>query len=70
MTEAWRSMKPEDRNEFLDWVAAALNERWELGRERYQSDRLGFQGDPLNQATEEALDQVYYLWVAKRQRDA
>ena len=68
MMEAWRSMEPGDRQEFLVWAESSLFKRWVLGDERYESCTLGFQGDPLDHAIEEALDLVLYLWIAKRRQ--
>ena len=39
--ESWRSMKDEDRSEFLCWINGSLQDRWELGKERYDSHIKG-----------------------------
>lgn len=62
----WRSMKAEDREEFLGWAEQALSARWQLGADLYHSDVRGFQGDPIDHAIEEALDLVLYLFMTKR----
>lgn len=64
----WRSMQPADLEACRDWIADAVFERLRIGRERYRSDRLGFQGDPLEQAIEEWLDEGVYLFWERRRR--
>ena len=66
MAESWRSMVELDQTEFRHWSDISLSARWELGREKYQSDVKGFQGDPIDHAIEECLDQLIYLFMAKR----
>lgn len=66
--ESWRSMGTEDRLDFLQWVEDGLNHEWEKGRHKYHSDALGFQGNPLDHAIEEALNLLCYLWMEKRKQ--
>jgi len=65
----WRSMTNADYDQFLEWVDTNTLDRWQLGKERYQSDIKGFQGDPLDHAIEEMFDALLYLWIAKRRQD-
>jgi len=67
--ESWRSMKGEDQSEFLCWINGSLHDRWGLGKEKYDSDNQGFQGNPLDHAIEEALDLVLYLFMEKRRQN-
>ncbi len=62
-------MGAEDRHEFLKWATDSLYQRWQIGEERYQSDKLGFQGAPVEHAIEETLDNLIYLFMAKREKD-
>jgi hypothetical protein len=61
----WRTIDTAEREQYLSEVSAAIAARTELGHERYGTE---FQGDPLEQAWEEALDLLFYLWVEKRKR--
>ena len=64
----WRSMGVGDKSVFLAEVRDSLYKRWEVGREKYRSDIHGFQGDPLEHAWEETLDQLFYIYMARRER--
>jgi trimethylamine:corrinoid methyltransferase-like protein len=64
----WRQMEQKDAIEFGQWVEDGLNARWQIGMERYESHIKGFQGNPLDHAIEEALDQLLYLWIEKRRQ--
>lgn len=61
--EHWRAITPDVRESFTDWADEQMRKRAKLGHERYGDI---FQGDPIDQAIEECLDQLFYLWVAKR----
>ena len=63
---AWQTMTPVEKEEYLDWVASQMDSRWEMGDLKYNSSVLGFQGDPLQHAIEEALDLLCYLWYIQR----
>lgn len=65
----WRSMTIADYDQFLEWVDTNTLNRWNLGKERYQSDVKGFQGDPIDHAIEEMFDGLLYLWMAKRRQE-
>lgn len=62
----WRSMTGKDFNQFTEWLGKLSTQRWNLGAERYHSDTLGFQGDPLDHAIEEWFDMGCYLFYTKR----
>lgn len=53
------------RWDFVEWAIRAIDKRVAVGVERYGDE---FQGDPLDHAIEEALDLLFYLWVAKRRQ--
>lgn len=67
--EGWRRQQLEDKQEYQTWVNYNIQKRWAVGIKRYQSDIKGFIGDPIDQAIEECFDALFYLWMAKRQRD-
>lgn len=48
-------------------VQKRVHERWEQGLSIYGPR---FQGDPLDNAEEEVLDEWHYIQAARRQRDA
>ena len=52
----------------MEWIDTNTVERWNLGRQRYQSDIKGFQGDPIDHAIEEGFDMLLYLFIAKRRQ--
>ena len=62
----WWKMGAEQMGEYLLWLQSVAPERWEKGREKYESDRLGFQGDPVEHAIEEWLDMGVYLFYTQR----
>jgi len=70
MTEmkSWAHMNEEEAGQYLRHLERTADERWSLGIERYHSDVLGFQGDPLDHAEEEGFDILLYLWMAKRKQ--
>ena len=64
----WQQMGRWERNDFIEWLDDTAKARWEKGRVKYHSDELGFQGQPLDHAIEEAFDLLVYLWYTRRQR--
>ena len=64
--EAWRLMTANERQDYLNWLEDTALDRWLGGEIKYHSDILGFQGDPLEHAIEEAFDILCYLWYLKR----
>lgn len=64
--ESWRDLNPDVRRQFLDFVTVAEARRQLQGRAKYGD---AFAGDPLDQAMEEMLDGVFYVWMAKREKD-
>ena len=67
--EPWRQQTVAEGDEFITWTKEQLADRWDKGTVKYQSDRFGFQGDPIDYAIKETLDTLFYLWYARRQRD-
>lgn len=66
----WRSMQSIDQVHFVQWVEDSLSERWNIGKEKYQSDIKGFQGNPLDNLIEELLDALLYAyWERRRQSE-
>ena len=63
----WRDLPVETRYEYEEWCRNQTTERQVLGRETYGDT---FQGDPLEHAAEKAFDLPFYIWQAKRQREA
>ena len=66
----WRVVGTMQRVDFADEVIIALKQRAKEGERKYKSSSIGFQGDPLQHAWEEALDALFYIWYAKRERDS
>ena len=67
MTAAdWRNLDDATLAEYYAWLSDAARERAMHGRQEYGAR---FVGDPLAQATEEALDILFYLWQERRRRD-
>ena len=64
--DAWRSMTQYDKRLFIGHVTANLNDRWDMGEEKYDSAVHGFQGFPLQHAYEEWQDLGVYLYYIKR----
>lgn len=65
----WRVVGSVQRTDFPYDVHIALKKRAEDGERKYKSSSVGFQGDPLEHAWEEALDALFYIWYAKRERN-
>lgn len=63
MVNAWRKLGDTERIEFLSWVQNRTASRNQEGRIAYGDV---FVGDPVEHAIEEALDLLFYLWVASR----
>lgn len=62
--EPWRSTGTKLRGEYVGWAARQHLERQEYGIAKYGP--VAFQGDPIDQGIEENLDQLFYLYWAKR----
>lgn len=66
----WRSMQLEDQEQFHTWLYTNLKQRWYLGKEKYQLDIHGFQGNPLDHLIEELLNALLYAyWERRRQNE-
>ncbi len=68
--EPWRSMTIQDRDEFLIWTYKTIKDRWEMGRQKYHSDVLGFQGNPFEHRPEEIFDELVYGFYGQRKDTA
>ena len=68
--EAWRSMKVTEQVELAQRVKHQVLDRLQKGNVRYQSMRLGFQGQPLEHLRQELLDALIYLEYLERQLEA
>ena len=62
--EPWRSTALEIRADFVTWAENQHHERQAHGIEEYGP--VTFKGEPLDQGIEENLDQLFYLYWAKR----
>ena len=69
-SERWRELAEIDRFQFQEWLRQETNLRKDKGHSKYHEGEVlpMFKGDPLDQAIEEALDLVFYLWMAKRKQ--
>lgn len=70
-SQRWRELAEVDRFQFQEWLRMETNLRRDKGRAKYRPPLEFppmFKGDPLDQAIEEALDLVFYLWMAKREQ--
>ena len=64
--EPWRRMDALAQAAFLEVNWAGLEDRLQLGEDRYQSHIQGFQGHPFDRVMEEVLDMVVYShWLGK-----
>ena len=61
--EPWRKAGAVERLEFLDWLRHQNEERQTHSQATYG---IIFHGDPTDQGIEENLDQLFYLYWAKR----
>ena len=64
--EPWRQARSAEKEEFIQGVVAELTARWEFGDAKYDSSRLGFQGDPVRHGLEEDLDSLFYHFYTRR----
>lgn len=64
----WRSLTAKDRQQILLDVYELFRQRSGPGSVGHQQYGEEFEGDPLEQALEEAVDLVFYLVMAMRQR--
>ena len=61
--EPWRYAGVVERQEYADWAAKIIPMRTSMGMAKYGQV---FQGVPTEQGIEECLDQLFYLYWAKR----
>ena len=64
--EPWRATTSIERQEFIQGLVTELTARWDFGERKYESARLGFQGDPVRHGLEEILDAFFYSYYARR----
>ena len=64
--EPWRQARSAEKEEFIQGLVTELTARWEFGNDKYESARLGFQGDPVRHGLEEILDAFFYSYYARR----
>jgi hypothetical protein len=62
--EPWRNQDAQHRNEYEDWVFASVHARSEHGAAKYPGNT--FRGIPTEQGIEECLDQLFYLFWARK----
>lgn len=67
MHEKWRSTTDADMTGFAEWLRTSNLVR--QGRGRLTHPEPDFEGDPIDQAVEETLDNLFYLYYAKRQQE-
>ena len=69
--QPWRELDIQARWEFKAWLIRETDSRRNKGVDKYHQGEVLpiFKGNPLDQAIEEALDLVFYLWVAKRKQN-
>ena len=60
----WRDRTGKERTEFFNWAADQLRLGIKRGIQSYPDDV--FWGEPLDQAIEEAVDLLFYLFYMKR----
>ena len=65
---AWRRMGWEDLAQLQQWVKEGVERRWRVGEERYHSNVLGFQGQPMAHLVEELMDALVYLFAEMRRQ--
>ena len=63
--EPWRSTEKTIRAEYVAWAGIQHLDRQSHGITKY--GYVAFQGNPIEQGIEENLDQLFYLYWAKRQ---
>ena len=63
--EPWRNTDKETRGEYVAWASRQHMDKQLHGIEKY--GYVSFQGNPIEQGIEENLDQLFYLYWAKRQ---
>ena len=66
----WRELGHEEQLDYRSWVSKEICNRLNKGETEYKSSVHGFQGDPLQHASEELLDGLFYVYYAMRERDA
>ena len=68
MTERWRHISSEEREDMVARAAAQMHRRWIVdGPARHG---YSLQGDPLRHAREEAVDNIFYIEAAQKERTA
>ena len=65
----WRRVSRAIYDRFFEWVHKSQVARMEHGIKKYKSCEEGFKGDPLQHASEEVFDAIFYVYYAMRERD-
>ncbi len=65
---SWRDRSKEEIHEFVVFTAETVSDAVNRGKESYPNDT--FEGDPIDQAIQENIDQLFYLFYAKRRHEA
>ena len=68
--EDWRKLDAPAQADILKWAWELLTARLEEGDRKYHSSTLGFQGNPVRHAIEEAADIVVYLRIIEKYVEA
>jgi hypothetical protein len=63
--DQWRELPGEVREEFVKDVCGECQRRQKEGRKQYGDT---FHGDAVEQAWQEGLDLLFYLWMEKRRK--
>ena len=66
----WATMKLADKTAYKAWALSHIDQRWELGKNKYDSEEQGFQGNPLEHLIEELFDAMLYTYYTLRRIQA
>jgi hypothetical protein len=66
IVDKWRDQPPELWNDFIAQVTESIVERLNKGRAKYGDS---FVGMPLDQAWEEILDLLFYIYMEYRRKE-
>ena len=63
-------MEWKDHEDYVQSVNRKVKARWKKGIKKYDSEKLGFQGDPLAHLEEELYDALLYVHYLRRKLGA